>query len=358
LSRKGLSRGEWSAEPLDQDRRDEFGTIFDGARSELAIPIVFQEQIVGFISLGKRQSGRGYDGDDFRLVCALADQLALALENGRLFEDSERAKESYRDLYDEAEALNRRLIEADRQKKDFVANISHELRTPVCTILGYAEVLRDPAFVGDRRAILDRVANHGHELSQLMDNLLQFCRMESGSLAVAFREMNIAEVFQSIEIMAGRLIKERPIQFRMEIDPVVERILTDPEKFQQVLMHFLTNAIKFTERGEITAGIRRMPETRNSFVECWVADTGIGISKDDQEKIFDDFRQLECSATRQYGGTGMGLSLCKKLAHSLGGKVQVQSDVGKGSRFSLIIPTRTAQPVVPAPAGFGMQINN
>ncbi|HEY2988557.1 MAG TPA: histidine kinase dimerization/phospho-acceptor domain-containing protein, partial [Candidatus Binatia bacterium] len=278
LSRKGLSRGEWSAEPLDQDRRDEFGTIFDGARSELAIPIVFQEQIVGFISLGKRQSGRGYDGDDFRLVCALADQLALALENGRLFEDSERAKESYRDLYDEAEALNRRLIEADRQKKDFVANISHELRTPVCTILGYAEVLRDPAFVGDRRAILDRVANHGHELSQLMDNLLQFCRMESGSLAVAFREMNIAEVFQSIEIMAGRLIKERPIQFRMEIDPVVERILTDPEKFQQVLMHFLTNAIKFTERGEITAGIRRMPETRNSFVECWIADTGIGIS--------------------------------------------------------------------------------
>jgi signal transduction histidine kinase len=96
-----------------------------------------------------------------------------------------------------------------------------------------------------------------------------------------------------------------------------------------------------------------MPETRNSFVECWIADTGIGISKDDQEKIFDDFRQLECSSTRQYGGTGMGLSLCKKLAHSLGGKVAVQSEVGKGSVFSLIIPTRTTQPALPAPAGFG-----
>lgn len=346
-TKKGLSRGEWCAEALDREQQCEFESIFDALKAELVIPIVFQEQVVGFVAFGPRHSGRGYDGDDFRLLCNLADQLALAFENGMLFEVSERAKESYRRMYDEAQALNRKLLETDRQKKDFIANISHELRTPVCTILGYAEVLRDPDFSGDRHVIFDRVANHGHELSQLMDNLLQFCRMESGSLSVAFREMKIAAVFQALEIMAQRLIKDRPIRFRTQIDPAIETVLTDPEKFQQVLMHFLTNAVKFTERGEIAVGVSRILDEGKPYVECWVADTGIGIGADDQEAIFEDFRQLERSNVRKYGGTGMGLSISKKLAHSLGGRVEVKSEVGKGSVFSLILPLRETQP----PAG-------
>ncbi len=141
LSRKGLSRGELVSEPLYEDRRAELRAIFDGLRSDLILPIIFQDKIVGFIALGRKRCGKGYDGDDFRLLCAVSDQLALALENGRLFEESERAQESYRALYDASQALNQRLIEVDRQKKQFVANISHELRTPVCTILGYTEVL-------------------------------------------------------------------------------------------------------------------------------------------------------------------------------------------------------------------------
>jgi signal transduction histidine kinase len=347
LSTKGLARGEWNEEPIDQDGRSEIGAIFHQVQSEVVIPIIFQEQIVGLVSLGRRRSGRGYDGDDFRLLCTLVDQLALALENGMLFDESERAKESYRRMYDEAQAMNRKLVETDRQKKDFVANISHELRTPVCTILGYAEVLRDPAFAGDRHVILDRVANHGHELSQLMDNLLQFCRMESGSLGVAFKEMKIAEVFQALEIMALRLIKDRPIRFRVQIEQV-DSIFTDPEKFQQVLMHFLTNAVKFTESGEIAVGVRRAMDKGEPFVECWMTDTGIGITREDQEAIFEDFRQLERSNVRKYGGTGMGLSISKKLAHSLGGRVEVKSEVGKGSVFSLILPVRNAEPAIGA----------
>lgn len=347
LSRKGLTRGEWTTEPGDQQYRGELEAIFDQCRADLVLPVIFQERIVGFLSLGRRCSGRGYDGEDFRLLSTLTDQLALALENGMLFDESERAKESYRRMYDEAQAMNRKLIETDRQKKDFVANISHELRTPVCTILGYAEVLRDPTFTGDRHIILDRVADHGHELSQLMDNLLQFCRMESGSMGVAFREMKLAEVFQALEIMARRLIKDRPIKFRVQIEQV-DSILTDPEKFQQILMHFLTNAIKFTESGEIAVGVRRAMDKGEPFVECWMADTGIGISREDQEAIFEDFRQLERSNVRKYGGTGMGLSISKKLAHSLGGRVAVKSGPGKGSVFSLILPVRSAEPAIGA----------
>jgi signal transduction histidine kinase len=123
----------------------------------------------------------------------------------------------------------------------------------------------------------------------------------------------------------------------------VDSILTDPEKFQQVLMHFLTNAIKFTESGEIALGVRRTVDKDEPFVECWMADTGIGISREDQEAIFEDFRQLERSNVRKYGGTGMGLSLCRKLAQSLGGRVEVKSEVGKGSVFSLILPVGERQ---------------
>jgi signal transduction histidine kinase len=349
IARKGASKNEWLTDSAGREDREELAHVLTALKSELVIAIVFQDEVRGILALGKKNSGREFNGDDFALLCALADQLALALENGTLFEDSERSKESYRRLYDESQALNRRLIETDRQKKDFVANISHELRTPVCTILGYAEVLRDPAFAGDRHAILDRVATHGHELSQLMDNLLQFCRMESGSLSVALREMKVAEVFQALEIVARRLIRGRPIQFRVEIESSLETVLTDPEKFQQIMMHLLTNAVKFTERGEIAVGVRQTWERDEPFVECWIGDTGIGISRQDQEAIFEDFRQLERSSTRHYGGTGMGLSLCKKLAHSLRGRIEVRSEVGKGSVFSLILPVPRPQAEPAAP---------
>jgi signal transduction histidine kinase len=340
VGKKAISKSEVKTDPLYHERGAELETLFAELGSEILIPITLQDEILGFVSFGKKRSGREYSGDDFRLLCSLTDQLALALENGRLYEESERAKERYQRLYDESQALNQRLIEVDRLKKQFVANISHELRTPVCTILGYAEVLRDPAFGGDRRAILERVASHGHELSRLMDDLLQFSRMESGSLDLALREVRVREVFEALETMARRLIKGRPIQFRVDIESSVDTIVTDPEKFQQVLMHFLTNALKFTERGEIAVGIRLLLDKGEPHVEFRVSDTGIGISQRDQEVIFEEFRQLDGSSTRQYGGTGVGLSLCKKLAHSLGGRIEVQSEVGKGSVFSLILPAR------------------
>jgi signal transduction histidine kinase len=111
-------------------------------------------------------------------------------------------------------------------------------------------------------------------------------------------------------------------------------------------MHFLTNAIKFTEKGEITVGVRQVLDKGAPFIECWMADTGIGISKQDQEAIFEDFRQLERSNVRKYGGTGMGLGISKKLAQSLGGRIAVESEAGKGSVFSLILPMQEAKTII------------
>ncbi|MBI4526106.1 MAG: GAF domain-containing protein [Deltaproteobacteria bacterium] len=336
----GISKDELEMDPAYHESRGNLLASFRILRSEILIPVVFQEKILGFLSVGKKRSGRGYSADDFQLLCTLADQLALSLKNGMLFEESEAAKESYQVLYDQAQVLNRKLIEVDQLKKQFVANVSHEIRTPLSTILGYAEVLLEPGFAGDRQMILERVVSSGEELSRLMDTLLDFSRMETGSMTTSLQKVNVPDIFEALETMARRLIKKRPIEFRVGINHPETVIETDSKKFQQILMQLLTNAVKFTERGEIALEINPLPEGGHDFVEISVSDTGIGISERDQEIIFDEFRQLDGSSTRQYGGTGLGLSLCRKLAQSLGGMIEVESEPGKGSIFSLILPLR------------------
>ncbi len=336
--KKGISKDQVESDPAYEEKRSQFMGIFRELKLELLIPMIFEEKLLGFVCLGKKKSGRSYSADDFRLLSNLADQLALAIKNGVTFEESEKGKEKYQFLYDQSEEMNRRLIQMDQKQKQFVANISHELRTPVSTILGYSEVLLDPTFTGDNRIILERIVTNGRGLSQQMDGLLEFSRIEAGTMSVKLQEVKVKELCQSLEAMTIRLLKNRSIGFSMQIDSSLEAIRTDGKTLQQILNHLLTNALKFTHKGEIALGFRSMSEGDHGFVEFCVTDTGIGISPKDQEVIFEEFRQLDGSSKRQYGGTGLGLSLCKKLAHSLGGRIEVESEVGHGSTFSLILP--------------------
>jgi signal transduction histidine kinase len=298
------------------------------------MPLVFERQVRGFVSFGAKRSRREYSAEDLRLLLTLTDQLALSLENGRLYEESVRA-------YNQAEATSRRLIEMDRVKKQFVANICHELRTPVSTIIGYAEVLLlDPHLRGEARTVLDRLVNNGQELADLMDNLMNFSRMETETSTAQFEVVKLKEILLGLEMMTQRLIRERPIQFGVTMESTIETIESDAQKLQQILVQLLTNALKFTERGRIDLTIQLVNEGVEDFVRITVADTGIGIKKEDQEIIFEDFRQLDGSSSRNYGGTGLGLGLCKKLAAALGGTIQVSSEVGVGSVFSLLLPVK------------------
>jgi len=141
-------------------------------------------------------------------------------------------------------------------------------------------------------------------------------------------------------MMTQRLIRERPIQFGINMESTIETIESDAQKLQQILVQLLTNALKFTERGRIDLTIQMVNEDAADFVKITVADTGIGIKREDQEVIFEDFRQLDGTSSRNYGGTGLGLGLCKKLAAALGGTIQVSSEVGVGSVFSLLLPVK------------------
>jgi signal transduction histidine kinase len=333
-----VSRSEVMTSPAFQVTRNALLAIFERWQAEVLIPVVFEQEIRGFVALGKKESGREYSADDLRLLVTLTDQLALSLENGRLFEESEKSKEEYRRLYREAELAKQKLVETDRIKKHFVANICHELRTPVSTIIGYGEVLLDPAFRGDSRLILERLVDNGQGLSLLMDNLLNFSRMEAGGVFTEFEMVDLDEIMAALDMMSRRIIRGRPIDFRVSFETELRSVRTDPKKLQQILVNLLTNALKFTERGSIEITVETVFEQARAWVEIAVSDTGIGIQSKDLELIFEDFRQLDGSSTRHYGGTGVGLSVCKKIAESIGGTLRVVSDFGIGSRFSLLIP--------------------
>jgi signal transduction histidine kinase len=330
----GLSRDEVMNHPKFRNGREDWLKVFDQLNSELVMPLVFEQKFRGFVAFGAKRSRKEYTAEDLRLLGTLTDQLALSLENGRLYQESIDARK-------QAEATSERLIEADRIKKQFVANICHELRTPVSTIIGYSEILLSTDVKGKPRDNLQRLVHNARELSVLMDNLLNFSRMESGNLNINYGIVKLKEILSVLETMTQRLIRERPIEFGVKSEAVIEAIETDGQKLQEILMQLLTNALKFTEKGKIELTIRELNERGTDIVEIAVADTGIGIRKEDQEVIFEDFRQLDGSSTRHYGGTGLGLGLCKKLAEALGGTIRVTSEIGTGSVFSLLLPMRT-----------------
>ncbi len=331
---RAVCRAEVALDPRFGDRRERVLQAFEGLRAELLLPLVYEREVRGMVCFGAKQSGLEYSAEDFRLLGTLAEQLALSLENGRLYEESVAARKK-------AEASNQKLLEMDRIKKDFVANICHEIRTPVSTIIGFAEVLRDPSYQGDTRGILDRLVNNGQELSGLMDNLMNYSRMEADGGASQFEIVKLKEVLAGLTLMTQRLIRARPIEFGVHMDSTIDTIESDGQKLQQILLELLTNALKFTEKGRIDLSIRE--DRERGALEIAVADTGIGIRREDQELIFEDFRQLDGSSTRHYGGTGLGLGLCRKFAAALGGDIQVASEVGVGSVFKLLLPVRAAE---------------
>lgn len=335
---RGLSRSEVLANPVFDPQRKEWLAIFEPLGSELLLPIVFEHEVRGLVSCSAKRQGREYRGDDLTLLGTLTEQLALSLENGIRYEQSERAKDEYRRLYDDAERAKRKLIEADRVKKDFVANVCHELRTPVSTLIGFSEILLERDLPNETRDILKTMLSNGQDLSSMMDGLLDFSRMEADAVPNSFEHIDLKDLMDGLQLMTQRLIRGRPIQFRINIEDAIGTINSDPRKLQQILVQLLTNALKFTEKGVVEVTVATIIEQTGAFLEIAVSDTGIGIDKNDQDIIFEGFRQLDGSSRRRFGGTGMGLSLCNKLAAALGGKITVKSELGLGSVFSLFLP--------------------
>jgi signal transduction histidine kinase len=235
--------------------------------------------------------------------------------------------------------INSQLAAASRHKSQFLANMSHELRTPLNAIIGFSGILLNPALgkVSDeeRQEFLGNIMASGKHLLDLINEVLDLSKIEAGKVALSQDRLSVPDILESVRQTVEPLAEKKRITITTEVDSSLTSLTADETKFRQILYNLLSNAIKFTpEAGQVTLRAR----ANDSGAEFSVSDTGIGIRPEDRERIFQEFEQVEMSAERRFEGTGLGLTLAKKLVELHDGRIWLDSEVGKGSTFSFVLP--------------------
>jgi signal transduction histidine kinase len=295
-----------------------------GYRSILAVPLLREERIVGGLVVWRQETGT-FASEVVNLLQTFATQSVLAIQNARLFR--------------EIEDKSRQIEAANRHKSEFLANMSHELRTPLNAIIGFSEVLGERLFgeLNEKQAeYTDDILTSGRHLLSLINEILDLSKVEAGRM-----ELEVASFDLPLAIDNARtFVRERATKHGIALDVAVDERLGDyvgdERKIKQILLNLLSNAVKFTpEGGRIGINAKQT----NGAVEISVSDTGMGIAPGDQARIFEEFRQVGTDYAHKSEGTGLGLTLAKKFVELHGGKIWVESEVGKGSKFTFTLPT-------------------
>ncbi len=293
-----------------------------GFHSALIVPLVGAERILGAIILMRQEAGE-FPAETVRLMQTLASQSVLAIQNARLF----------REIADKSEQL----ALASQHKSQFLANMSHELRTPLNAILGYAELLVDGIYgvLPDRpKGVLERIQNNGKHLLALINDVLDLAKIEAGQLTLTLEDYSVPEVVKSVVTATEPLAASKGLKFTAALQDGLPMAHGDARRVSQVLLNLVGNAIKFTDKGEVE--IRAIVD-KGQFM-LTVRDTGPGIADADQERIFGEFQQIDNSNTRKKGGTGLGLAISKRMVEMQGGTIMVESVLGQGSTFRVVLP--------------------
>jgi signal transduction histidine kinase/DNA-binding response OmpR family regulator/PAS domain-containing protein len=311
-----------SAEPLYQPN-----PLLLDTQSEVAVPLRIGSRIVGVIDIQSTQTS-AFTQDDISVLQSLADQVTVAIDNARSYELSQQAI--------------RELREVDQIKSQFLANMSHELRTPLNSIIGFSRVILkgiDGAVTDLQQQDLTAIYNSGQHLLGLINDVLDLARIEAGKMELNFEEVHLSEMVTSVMSTAKGLVKEKRIQLLQRIPADMPPVRGDTMRVRQVLLNLISNASKFTDEGSITveALVQKGPTGKMEAL-INVIDTGPGISLEDQKKLFQAFSQVDGSATRRSGGSGLGLSICANLVQLHGGRIGVHSEVERGSTFYFTIP--------------------
>jgi len=301
------------------------GQKIGGFRTLLGVPLLREGSPIGVITLG-RTSVRPFSDKQIELVTTFADQAVIAIENARLF--------------DEIQEKNRQLQMASENKSQFVSSMSHELRTPLNAIIGLTEMMvTNAARFGTEKAQepLQRVNRAGKHLLSLINEVLDLSKIEAGKLELHPESVNLSPLTDEIVGTARQLAEQNKNRLVVECQESFGPLIVDPMRLRQILLNLLSNACKFTKEGEVALRVRKVAGGRD-WVELAVADTGIGMTTEQQAKLFQDFAQADSLTARRYGGTGLGLAITRKLARMMGGDVTVASEPGKGSVFTVRLP--------------------
>jgi PAS domain S-box-containing protein len=255
-----------------------------------------------------------------------------------------RLAETLRARARELEQENRRVHEASRMKSEFLANMSHELRTPLNAIIGFAELLVDgkvPVASPQHHEFLDDILSSGRHLLQLINDILDLAKVEAGKLDLRPEPVRLSRLVGEVVALLRTQAAARRVKISAVEDASVEHAVLDPARFRQVLFNYLSNAIKFTgEGGAVAVRTLAVPNDTTLF-RLEVQDTGIGIAREDVDRLFVDFEQLDAGASKRHGGTGLGLALTRRLVEAQGGRVGVESSLGLGSTFFALLPRRS-----------------
>jgi signal transduction histidine kinase/CheY-like chemotaxis protein len=296
-----------------------------GYRALLVVPLLGPEGIVGMLVVRRKAPGE-FPQHSVDLLQTFAAQSVLAIQNANLFT--------------EVEEKSRQLEMASQHKSQFVASMSHELRTPLNAIIGLTEMMvSNAARFGTEKAAepLRRVHRAGTHLLGLINQVLDLSKIEAGKLELSPETVNLAPLLEDVIGTARQLAEQNKNRLVLEAQENLGQLTVDPMRLRQILLNLLSNACKFTKQGEVKLRVKKVVDGRN-WIEIAVADTGIGMTPEQQAKLFEEFTQADSSTARQYGGTGLGLAITRKLARMMGGDVTVASEPGKGSVFTVRLP--------------------
>ena len=335
--------------------------------------------LIGFGATGLLLSGIFLLSRRITQPIAAITEAAIHLENGQLDQSipvvrqdeigilaqtfnrmAQQLKESFAALEESNQELEFRVSErtaeleeakeaaesATRTKSAFLANMSHELRTPLNSIIGYSEILQEEAELsGDEDSIPDlrKIQGSSRHLLNLINSILDLSKIEAGRMELQLAPMSIIDLAQDVMETIHPVAEAKFNTVVLDNASTVDSIESDFDKLRQCLLNLLSNANKFTQEGELTLTIKTISYQTENYLEFIVTDTGIGMAKDQLEKIFEAFTQADTALTRRYGGTGLGLTITREFVRMLGGTISAQSELGKGSVFTILIPQ-----VVPA----------
>ena len=287
----------------------------------LGVPILARKMAIGVLSVQHPQPNR-YTHEDVRLVSTIATNLGAALENARLYAESQAAKEA--------------AVDATRAKSDFLANMSHEIRTPMNAIMGMAHLALKTDLNSKQYDYLKKVDISAKSLLGIINDILDFSKIEAGKMDMESVDFQLEDTLDNISTLVGIKTQEKGLELLFKTDPSVPTALVgDPLRLGQILINLSNNSVKFTDTGEIVVSTELIKkDDAKVTLKFSVRDTGIGMTAEQAAKLFQPFAQADSSTTRKYGGTGLGLTISKRLAEMMGGEIWVESESGQGSTFS------------------------